>query len=354
MSRNVTIGFDLLRNGGYYARLRALDEQPGHIRGQEDAKIKTALTGRFAPYAEDADGNPKEINWLTDEIQPVMILDGVASPLGIYIPTTPDNYSGTVDYIDIQAYDRCQRMLDCKTESLLFWPSGTLYLDAVEQLLAAAGILTVFKTPSALSMPESREDWPIGTSYLDIANELLGEINYKSLRFDLNGNAVLMPAAEPDASQIRHTLSDKDPETRVIPGLRRGVDVFSAPNVFIGICANPDKSGNMRAEAVNDNPQSPLSVQRRGRRIPQVTELNNIASQAELQAFVERQRNDSLIGAEQIQVSTGLQPDWQVGDVVSLQYGDLFGLCVSKGFDMELKVGGHMTHQLERVVYNIE
>lgn len=356
MSRRLSFRFDLLRNGGFYARLRALVGTDPHIRVQADGQIKMAFTGRFFPYAEDVDGRPLPINWLTDEIQPWIMIDGAASPLGVYIPTTPSEFAVNANYgyIDIEAYDRNQRMLETKTENLLYWPRGTLYLDAVEQLLSAAGITTVFKTPSAAALTEAREDWPIGTPFLDIANELLGEINYQSLRFDLSGNAVLAPATEPDSTRILHTLSDADPDTRVIPGLTRGVDTFNAPNVFVAVCANPDKSDNMRAEAVNDNPQSPLSVQRRGRRIVQVTNLNNIASQAELQAYVDRQRNDSLVGAEQLSVSTGLQPDWGVGDVVALHYGNLHSVCVSKGYDMELKVGGRMTHQLERVVYNIE
>lgn len=356
MSRRVAFGFDLLRGGSYYARLRAMVGSSPHIRCQADGQIKTSFSGRFFPYAEDVDGRPMEINWLTDEIQPLLILDGVQHPLGVYIPTTPSEFSvnSNYGYVNIEAYDRGQRVLDTNSEELLYWPRGTLYLDAVEQLLSAAGINTVFKTPNDAAFTEAREDWPVGTPYLTVINELLGEINYKSLWFDMYGNAVLEPAAVPEASQIDHTLSDLDPDTRVIPGITRRVDLFNAPNAFLVICANPDKSGNMRAVAVNDNPQSPLSIQRRGRRITKVTQLNNIASQAELQAYAERQRNDSLITGEQIQVSTGLQPDWGVEDVVALHYGDLNSLCVSRAWDMELKTGGRMTHQLERIVYNLD
>lgn len=354
MSRRIYFRFDLLRGGAYYARLRAMMQSAPHIRYDAGGQIKMSLTGTFYPWARDVDGRRMEINWLTDEIEPHLVVNGRATPLGVYIPTTQrEVINGTYWYIGIEAYDRCQRVMDTNSGDAVYIASGTLYVDAIEQLLSAAGILTVFTTPNDAVITEPRE-WPIGTPYIEICNELLGEINYKSLWFDASGNAILEPATVPEASQIRHTLSDLDPDTLVVPGISRQVDLFNAPNEFVVICANPDKAANMRAVAVNDNPQSPLSVPRRGRKITQVTRVNNIASQPELQAYADRMRNDSLITGETLAVSTGLQPGWGVEDVVALHYAEINSLCISKAWDMELKVGGRMSHELERVVYNLE
>ena len=354
MSRRISFRFDLLRGGAYYARLRAMMQSAPHIRYDAGGKIKMSLTGTFYPWARDVDGRRMEINWLTDEIEPHLVVNGRASPLGVYIPTTPrEVITGKYRYIEIEAYDRCQRVLDTNSGDPVYFARGTLYVDAIEQLLSAAGIQTVFTTPNDAVLAEPRE-WEIGTPYIEIANELLGEINYKSLWFDSSGNAILEPAAVPEAYQIRHTLSDLDPDTLVVPGISRQVDLFNAPNEFVVICANPDKAANMRAVAVNENPQSPLSVPRRGRKITKVTPVNNIASQSELQAYADRLRNDSLITGEQIGVNTGLQAGWGVKDVVALHYGDLNCLGISKAWDMELKVGGRMSHTIERVVYNLE
>lgn len=354
-SRRIAFRYNLLRGGAFYARLRALQSSPPHVMMQDDAQIHMSFRGTFAPYARDADGRRMEIDWLSDEIQPVMIVDGTEHPLGVYLPTTHEETTrGRRSYVSIEAFDRCQRILDTNSSTLLYWPRGTLYLDAVEQLLTAAGVETIFKVPNTAALDTPREDWPIGTSYLSIANELLSEINYFPVWFDPNGNAMLEPVTVPEASAIEHTLSDLDPGTLVVPGLSRRVDLFNAPNVFVVVCANPYKSGNMTAIAKNENPQSPLSIPRRGRQIVQVTQLNNIASQAELQAYAEQQRNDSLLTGETLTVTTGLLPGWGVGDVVALHYGELNTLCISRAFDMELKVGGKMTHQLEKVVYNLE
>ena len=88
MSRKIAFRFNLLRGGGFYARLRAVGDNAPHIRMQGDGQIKMSFSGVFSAVAEDVDGRPMEINWLADEIQPVMILDGAEHPLGVYIPTT--------------------------------------------------------------------------------------------------------------------------------------------------------------------------------------------------------------------------------------------------------------------------
>jgi len=370
--RRVSFRYNLLRNGAFYALLRAAENAAPHVRMQDDARIKMSFSGVFAANAVDVDGRAMDVNWLTDEIQPVMIINGLAYPLGVYIPTTQSVTDDVVRSVRIEAYDRCQRVLDTNSAVPVYWPRNTLYLDAIEQLLSAAGITTVFKTPNDAAFTEPREDWDAGTPFLTIVNDLLAEINYKALFFDANGAAVLEPAEIPEASQIDHTLDDADPATLVLPGITRQNDTFSAPNKFIVFCANPDKGGNMVAVAVNDNPQSPLSTVRRGREIVSVSTVDNIASQTELQAYADRLRNDSLLTSETVSVTTGLLPGWGVADVVALhtaqrvyiertRHGKRLvivpgsnDICISRAFDMELKAGGKMQHTLEKVVYNLE
>ncbi|MBQ3982084.1 MAG: hypothetical protein II631_08600, partial [Treponema sp.] len=169
-----------------------------------------------------------------------------------------------------------------------------------------------------------------------------------------SGIARIEPYEPVSAENIRHTLSDRDVRTMLLPGIARTTDIFSRPNVFVVICSNPDKADGMVATAENTALQSPLSIQRRGRRIVQVTRVNNIATQQELQAYADRQLTDSLISGETIQVTTGLLPGFGVGEVTAIQYGDVFAICREKAWTMELTAGGSMTHVLERQVINVE
>ena len=369
--------FRLLRNGGEYGFLAAVEDTEPTLRMRDTGEIKTSLAVTFDPVAHDADGAPITVDWTRDEIEPVMILDGTAYPLGIYAAAQMDPRDTATDAsLTVQAYDRCWRVQTTRTETPVYFTSGTSYITAIERLLTGAGIATVLATPSIAVLPEERE-WEIATSYLNIVNELLAEINYKQLYFTAEGAAVLEPVSVPRAGAIRHKLTTRRPRPGEItderfctiePGLSRSTDMFQTPNVFIAVCANPLKGSVLVATAVNDNPQSPLSTVRRGRRICQKYMVNNIADQDELQAYAEKLRNDSLMRGETLTITTALLPGIGVGDVVSLYYKnpiyDIYGnnvgfepidaICVVRAWTMGLSVDGSMELELERVVYNLD
>lgn len=351
--RTIDFRWKILRGGADYAWLRSAADSAPTMWMRYDAEIKTSFSGLFAPTATDIDGRTVPVNWQSDELSPLLVIDGVEHPLGIYMPATvtPSKRDG-VETVRVEAYDRCWRVRDDYAESMPYFAAGTPYITVIEILLTNAGIETVYATPNEAVLAEDRE-WEIGTSSLSIVNELLSEINYKPLWFNAYGAAVLEPAAVPLVQNIRHTLDADKIESLVLPTISRETDVYAAPNVFIVACANPDKSGNMVASAENTNPQSPLSIARRGRRVAKYTQLQNIADQAELQAYADRLRNESMITGETIRVSTALLPGFGVADVVALHYGDLAAICIERTWTMELRVGGTMTHTLEKVVYNV-
>lgn len=343
MTRTVEIRYKLLRNDAELGELYALPDSPPILRMNDGGEIKTSLSGSFFPT--------DEADWLTDQIKPELVIDGVAHPLGVYLPSAvTGDESEDIRELKIEAFDRCWIVRDNYTETILSLAAGTNYLTAVKQLLTAAGITLVIETPTTATLTEIREDWDIGTSYLTIINELLAEINYKQLWFDADGFAVLEPVTTPTAENIQHTLDSATVKSLLLPQLRRETDVYQAPNVFLVICSNPDKSGPMTATAVNDNPQSPLSTVKRGRRIMSVEKINNIASQAELQTYVNHKRDRSMYVGETYTVSTALLPGYGVEDVTALHYDEIAAICVERAWEMELQVGGNMTHTLEKVV----
>ena len=371
--RQIEIKYNLIRDGGYLGEIRALQDTAPILRMDAGGSIKTGLSGQFARLGRDADGRPIEYNMLRDEIQPVLTINGTEYPLGIFSVSRPSDIDdGPLTSVSVQAYDRCWRVRDTRSAAIWYWPAGTLYLDAVEQLLTAAGITTVIKTQSTAVFSEAREDWPLGESHLTIINQLLQEINYKALYFDSSGAAILEPATEPEAAAVRHVVyawtAEMQPPTDEIWKIRRQfpealfaqaqitrtTDVYETPNSWIVTCANPDKTALMVATAQNDNVQSPLSIQRRGREITRLVSVNNIPSQTELQAYADRLRNESLTTGETIELTTLLDAGWGAEDGVMLFLNGEGSICVSRGYEMELAPGGLMRHRLERVVYNLD
>lgn len=371
--RQTSLEYTLIRDGGFYAKVSALQDTTPILRMDAGGTIKTSMSGQFSRIGHTVDGESIEYNFLRDEIQPILTIDGKEFPLGIFgAAKSSDINDGPLTSVSMQAYDRCWRVRDTRSASVWYWPAGTLYLDAVDQLLTAAGITTVIKTQSTAVFAEAREDWPLGESHLVIINDLLREINYKDLFFDGSGAAVLEPATVPEAAAVRHVVyawtAGELPDAAELRAIRRQnpeaifaqaqitrtTDVFEAPNSWIVTCANPDKTALMVATAVNDNAQSPLSTVRRGRTITRLVNVNNIPNQAELQTYADRLRNTSMITGETIEITTLLDPGWSVEDAVVLFINGEGCICTSRGFEMELRPGGLMKHRLERVVYNLD
>ena len=360
--RTLDFRYIVMRSGADYGQIWPAGDSQPTIRMNEADAIKTSLSGEFLPTVYGFDGEPitgASVNWLSDQIRPELIIDGQAHPCGVFLPATvteerSEDGADLLSY-SVQAYDRCWQVRDNKTETTQYFAAGVNYLAAVEQLLTAAGIALISSTVTSATLTEAREDWNIGTSYLDIINQLLSEINYNPLWFNEDGLAVLEPATVVTPQSIDHTLDASDPDNLILPGYRRTSDIYSAPNVFYCVCSNADKSGPMTARSENTNPQSPISIPRRGRSIMKVVRVDNIASQEELQAYADRLRNESMITAESISIQTGLLPGFGVRDVTAVQYGDdLFVLCIERVWTMRLGPGGSMTHELEKVVVNLD
>ena len=344
MKRTVDVKIEALRNGAFYKDIYPVSAP--NMKMDESGEIKTSLSGEFI--------RDDELDWLTDRIRPVLLINGQRHELGVFLPATVlPSKSETRKTVSIEAYDLCWQVKDTKAESPVYFAAGTNYIAAIKELLTAAGIALVQAIPSTATLPEDREGWEVGTSYLSIINELLSEINYNPLWFSALGMAVLEPASVPNAEKIDHILDNSNVESLLLPNLKQETDIFSAPNVFICLVSNPDKTGPMVAIAENTNPQSPLSIMRRGRRIAQTFRLNNIASQEELQAYADRLRNESMLSGETISVETALLPGYGVNDVTALHYDDINSICIERGWEMELQTGGTMRHTLERVVYNL-
>ena len=343
MRRELEVRFRILRGGAEYGQLYAIG-MPS-LRCDDSGGIKMSLMGSFA--------QSDKIDWLTDEIQPVLVINGEETPLAVLMPATvtPTEKQDSVT-VSVQAYDRCWRVRDDYLTGLLYFAAGTLYLTAIENILTGCGISLVLAMPSTAVLAEDRE-WMTGTSKLEIVNELLSEINYNPLWFNADGAAVLEPVSVPSVDNIEHTLDSDSVQSLLLPQITRQTDVYNAPNVFVCVCSNVDKSGPLVATAINNNPQSPLSVMRRGRQIVKVENVKNIENQDALDALAARMRDESMIGGETITVTTALLPGFGVADVTALHYKDLSAICIEKAWEMQLGVGGNMKHTLKKVVYNL-
>lgn len=338
--REIQARIDVIRAGAVYCELAFTN--PPRLDASADAEIYLSMAGTFRWRSD--------VNWLTDELQPVIRIDGEEHPLGVLqIATMRDVFTPEgAHQISLTCYDRALRLKQTKAEQMLFLPAGTAYTTAIRQLLAGAGIALAVIAETAAVLPTARE-WEIGTDYLAIVNDLLAEINYEPIWFDADGAAVAQPYADPDPATIQRRYAPGE-FSILRPGAEAELDAFAAPNVFIAICSNPDLPAPLVARAVNDNPLSALSVLRRGRRITTVTRVDNIADQAALDAYVQRLASDSMLRSRTVRISTGVEAAHSRHAVIALTHPDLGGIYRETGWSMTLAPGAEMTHELQRLI----
>lgn len=346
MTRELSYRIDVLRNGAPYTTLQWAADAPPQIYAQREATLHASLKGEFVPNAD--------VDFLSDELQPVMILNGTETPLGIFRATTvKTSASAEGRRIEVEAYDRCWRVYSNKTDSILHLSAGASYIEEIRKLLTACGIVLVIATPTDATLQTDREDWKAGTSYLTICNDLLAEINYNSVWFDASGVCRLEPYQEPRAEAIdwRYGVSELLlPTQHPSPDWSDEEDLFDAPNVFVVTCSNPDMDAPMTATAVNDNPASRKSTFKRGMRIVTLKNVNNIASQEELQAYADRLRNESLLSTRTITFYTLAEADHGVGDILALTHDEIGGIYVELSWQLTLAAGELMAHSAKRTV----
>lgn len=334
---------DVIRDGAVWGQLRCA-EAP-RVDMNADAAITRSLTLTCA--------YDPGVQWLSDAVRPVLLLDGEAYSMGVFYPAScRESVSETGEQlVRIDAYDRAYLLSRSRTETRLHFDAGDRYLAAVDSLLLDAGIALRRAEPSDAVLATDREDWDIGTSRLDIVNQLLSEINYAPIWFDQDGWARIEPIAAPRAENSVLVYGGTGRTVRrVRTAGTRETDAFGAANVFVAICGNPDYDEPMQAVSVNESPLSALSTVRIGQRIAEVVKVDNIASQEALQAYADNLRLQSMMRGQMVEIETPVYPGHGCRDVITLNHPALGGIWQETKWSIRLGPEGTMTHKLERVV----
>lgn len=345
MTRTVAYRVDVLRNGAKLTELTWSEESPPNVYIDTTGEIKGSLSGTFRHNAA--------ADYIADDLQPWIGVNGEWSPLGVFrIATLKEQIDASGHWIEAEAYDRCWLLQTMTTEGILHIPSGTAYLTKIEEMILAAGISLVIAAPTNAVLQADREDWQEGTPYLTIVNQLLAEINYKQIWFDGNGVAHLEPAAQGTAANIKWSYSAENVRlcAPISPELAQEFDIFSAPNVFVAICSNPDFEEPLVAKAENNNPSSATSTFRRRQRITQILKVDNIASQEALQAYVDDVCFQSLFSHRVVTFETLAEGGHGAGDILSLEHKDVGGIFEETGWYITMTPGEFMKHTAKRTV----
>lgn len=298
-----------------------------------------------------AEAPSREINWLTDRIRPVLIINGAEYPCGLFIATTPEKMiTGGQEVWSLEAYSPLYLANRVKIEGAYTITAGTNYMAAVQELLRTAGITAYAAEETDLVLATDRADWPSGTPVLTVINQLLSEINYRSAWVDLTGTVRLTKYTAPSAETIRHTYAMG--QYSIVSGdATATTDYFDKANVFRAVCSSPDLDEPLVATVENADPNSPYSTVSLGVRILQEETVDSVPDLATLQERAEIMLTKSLQTTETVEFVTALYPVHESWDTVALDLGTITGIFTETGWTMLLDASGEMRHTAERVIY---
>lgn len=348
-TREIAFRADILRGG---IKVREVGLAPG---GSVTLDMEAGIgrTARIALYAP--------VNELTEEIRPYMLLRmggaGVspqyaAFALGVFIPSTPVRRSENgVNTWSIEAYDRTVVLAEDGLDKPLYLAAGTKYLDAVQGVLTGAGVQNVIIGDYVeTALPADRE-FDVGTAKLAVINTLLSEVNFAPAYCNAEGAFVLSAYRAPSAASPSFTYR-ADALSAIGRDTQTETDYYGLPNVFVGVCSNPDLQADYRAAYVNGNEESPFSTVRRGRRIiSEIYRPEQIASQADLEAYVKRKAFERTQAAgEAVTFRTALMPTHGRGEDLELRHPDFSGVYRETRWTLPLEPGGEMEHVAKKAV----
>ena len=271
--------------------------------------------------------------------------------LGMFVLSTPTRATtdGAASWT-VEAYDHTVILQEDSLDAPLYIAAGTAYLDAIQSVLVGAGAANVIVADYIGTALAADREWEIGTKKLEIINALLTEINYDKLWCDVDGNFVLSAYTEPSPAEIDWTYEEG--ELSIIERDTSSIlDLYKVPNVFLGICSNPDLNVDYHSTYINDNPLSPLSTVRRGRRIvSEVHQLESVTTQADLDAAVVRIAFEANQVEEVLTFHTANNPLHSRKDTLAIWHSDANGIYVDGEWELPLEAGGQMNHTTRKLV----
>lgn len=334
---------DILRN---YIPIGELPAENCTIRYNADAEIKrgASITCNMGMMHLTV----PEFSAASDRISPVVIDDnGTEHREGIYmIISSPLTYGDSYDTTSLELYDESYVLAQSAFDSRHFYAAGTLYTDVFRSILSEMNVARQYIDASAATMQIDRE-FAVGENVLKSLNTLLVEAGFDTLHYDGNGYAKCTLKTNKMAPEYVYKT---DAFSKVYPGISRKRDIYGLPNVFVGLVSTPDQNV-LTYKVENHNADSGLSIERRGYKLTKVYKLDSIASQQELEDYVNKLLTDSMMAVEGVTISTNIQPGHDFQNCLQIEHDDLSGLYIEKSWSYSLENGAAMQHYAEKKVF---
>ena len=284
-----------------------------------------------------------------DRIRPVLIQDDREDPLGVYmVMAAPETVSDVEKYVSIEGYDETMLVKQAAFESREYYAAGTKYLTIIQQLLTALNLPNVYVEDDESTLAADLEV-AVGKNCLTFINELLDALNYQHLYADLTGTLQIRKIVNPTEPQFIYRDGSA---FNIVPPIKVGTDIYSLPNVVIGVYSSPDQSSPTVYKEVNDDAESIISTVNRGYKVVKKVELRSSASAEALEEYVKRIAFESMQSTEQVTFTTLAESGHEPSTALQLDTEAVKGLYIEKEWEMRISQNDFsMSHTAERKVF---
>ena len=251
----------------------------------------------------------------------VTIQNGVKErhPLGTFLVQTPSSqFDGRVRAVTMEAYTPLLELNENPPPIGYFVPKGSNIMDEAYKL--------VKDNARAPVVPASKEDAlhydfvaESGETWLSLIDALIANAKYS---FDLDEMGRILFAPDQDTASLQPVWTYEDGDKSILHmSISMSHDLYDVPNVVEVV--HSKGSENLYAIATNNDPDSPTSVQNRGRKITRrITDpdINNgIPTEKQLQEYAERALEELSTIEYRLSYTHAYCPV-RVGDCVRINY----------------------------------
>lgn len=195
----------------------------------------------------------------------VTIQNGVKErhPLGTFLVQTPSSsFNGKLRGVSVDAYTPLLELKESLPPIGYYIPKGANIMDEAYRLVRENARAPVVKATCDMTLPF---DFVANTddTWITFLIDLIAQANYV---FDLDELGRILFAPKQDTASLQPVWTYTDDNSSILyPDISMDHDLYGVPNVIEVVYSRDGE--HYEAQAVNDDPNSPISTVSRGRRI---------------------------------------------------------------------------------------
>ena len=291
------------------------------------------------------------IDYINDQVKIICIIgkkgQKTEHPIGQFLISSPDaSDDGVVKIRDCECFSKLMILEQSKIEDRLVVFAGTNVIAEVKRQISNR---YPFDIPDNIATTSTTREWEPGTPILTIVNDLLEVVNYTSLRVDNLGRFASSPYVLPVDRDIEITYED-DENSIIFKEISESIDYYDVPNVFVRYTDNPDIYPPLRAVYENNNISSDTSIIKRGRRIPDVKPVTDVA---DLQTLTDICKKDAYNATDKykiIEFQSDINPVHGYMNCINFKCYGNGGKFIETSWSIDCKTSGRMKHRIRSVV----